>query len=177
MSPGLKIREWLETFGVIAVFASLVFVGLELRQSSEIATDASLSTSADITASIEELVLDHPDVWLRGCRGETLEATEKLIFTHLFQVYAFQYFMMYMRSDMVVAKSSKDISVDNIAINIHRNPGFARAWDDLAIWRSYAAEAEGNDFRSWRHRVDERLAYWERAEPEPLEMPERCGLL
>lgn len=177
MSPGLKFREWLETLAVIAVFASLVFVGLELRQASEIATDASLSASSEIVTSVEELVLEHPAVWLQGCRGEDLAKPDKLIFTRLFHVYTFHHFMLYMRSGASVAKSSGSLAVDNMAINIHRNPGFSAAWDDLATWRGYAAEAEGNDFRSWRQSVDERVAYWTHAEPDPLNMPERCGLI
>lgn len=172
-----RLREWLETFGLMAVFVSLVFVGLELRQSREIAMDASLSASAEIITAIEALVLEHPDVWLRGCRGDGLEEADDLVFTHIFHAYVFQHFMLYMRSGASVASASGDLAIDNVAINVHRNPGFAAAWHDLARWRSYAAAIEGNDLRRWRGLVDARVAYWREAEPEPLVMHERCGLI
>ena len=40
---GEQLRGWLEIVGILAVVASLVFVGLEVRQSSEAAKEEALS--------------------------------------------------------------------------------------------------------------------------------------
>ena len=43
----VKIREWLEIIGIFGVIASLIFVGLEMRQSQKIALSAAYQARSD----------------------------------------------------------------------------------------------------------------------------------
>lgn len=42
-----KFREWLEIFGIFGIIASLIFVGLEMRQSQKIALSAAYQARSD----------------------------------------------------------------------------------------------------------------------------------
>jgi len=50
-----KLNDWLQVIGIFAVVASLIFVGLQMKQSQEIALSAAYSARADtsIALSIE----------------------------------------------------------------------------------------------------------------------------
>ena len=79
-----KLREWLEIVGILAVVASLVFVGLEIRQSGRTAYDESLSSDYASIVSVETAIAENADVWLRGCRAEDLNDVDRVTFTHLY---------------------------------------------------------------------------------------------
>ena len=47
-----KLRDWLEVMGIFGIIASLVFVGLEMRQSQEIALSAAYQARSDSSMAI-----------------------------------------------------------------------------------------------------------------------------
>lgn len=47
-----KFREWLEIIGIFGVVASLIFVGLEMRQSQKIALSAAYQARSDSSMAI-----------------------------------------------------------------------------------------------------------------------------
>ena len=164
----------IEAVGLFSVVASLVFVGLEIRQSGKAANDAAMASDASIIAEIESLVLSNPDVWRRGCEGDDLEPTEALIFSHIHHAYTFQYFLRWGRDIKGLDVSSADLSIDNLAMNIYRNPGFAREWKAHGASRQHVSDKA--DMEVFRQLVDHRVAEFPAFEPAPLDFPSRCGL-
>ena len=61
-----RLREWLEIVGILAVVASLVFVGIEIRQSSRADLEDSFVGDLGTMIALEEIVVENADVWLRG---------------------------------------------------------------------------------------------------------------
>jgi len=53
-----KFREWLEVIGIFGVIMSLIFVGLEMRQSQEIALSAAYQARADSSMEIRMAALE-----------------------------------------------------------------------------------------------------------------------
>ena len=47
-----KLKDWLEVLGIFGIIASLVFVGLEMRQSQEIALSAAYQARSDSSMEI-----------------------------------------------------------------------------------------------------------------------------
>ena len=170
-------RRWrnaIEAVGVASIVASLVFVGLEVQQSGRAANDAAFASDAAIVAEVESLVTSYPDVWRRGCQGEELDSTEALIFAQVHHAYIFQYFLRWLRERKGLEVSSAALSIDNLAMNIYRNPGFAREWNDHgASRRQVPREA---DMEVFRRLVNDRVAEYPSFEPTPLDFPNRCGL-
>jgi hypothetical protein len=73
-----KLRDWLEIAGILAVVASLVFVGLENRRSSRVAFEEAIVSDYGTMIAVEEVVVDNADVRLRGCRAEALEPIDNV---------------------------------------------------------------------------------------------------
>jgi hypothetical protein len=169
-----KISNWVQAIGVIGVVASLVFVGIEVRQSGRSAMDASLSSDSDVIVSVEELVTQNPDAWYRGCRGDKLQPADEVVFTHTFHAYEFLYYLRWLRAERGVAASNSNISIDNMAAAVHRNPGLRRLWEDHAKARYHMPD--DIPFQRWRVLVDARLDEFVVFEPVPLQNFARCGL-
>lgn len=164
----------MEAVGLVSIVASLVFVGFEIRQSGRAANDAALASDSAIVAEVESLVLDNPDVWRRGCSGEDLEPTEALIYSHIHHAYVFQYFLRWVRDRKGLDVTSAALSIDNLAMNIYRNPGFAREWNAHGASRRHVSKDV--DLEVFRRLVNERVAEFPSFEPKPLNYSSRCGL-
>lgn len=177
LEKSLKSRRYkaaIEVVGILSVVASLIFVGFEIRQSGRAANDASMASDASIVAEIESLVLSNPDVWRRGCEGEDLEPTEALIYSHIHHASMFQYFLRWLRDIKGLDVASAELSIDNLAMNIYRNPGFAREWNAHGASRHHVSDEA--DMEIFRRLVDDRVAEFSAFEPTPLDFSSRCGL-
>ena len=170
-----KWKSIIEAIGVVSIVASLIFVGMEVRQSSMAANDASLASDGATITDIQALVLTHPDVWRRGCAGEALDPTEELTFSHIYHAYQFQYFFRWLRGDVGLDVASAEMSIDNMAMNIHRYPGFRQEWQAHGRTRYHVSDDVA--MQVWRRLVDARVAEYASFEPEPLEDLSRCGLV
>jgi len=170
----LKLNDWVQAAGVLAVVASLIFVGIEIRQSSRFAMDASIASANGVIVSVEELVIQNPDAWYRGCRGDKLQPADETLFTHTFQAYELLYYLRWLRAERGVAAVSAPISIDSMATTIHRNPGLRRLWDDHGKARYHMPD--DIPFQRWRVLVDARLDEFVIFEPVPLRNLARCGL-
>ena len=69
--------------GVFGVIGSLVFVGLELRQDSDINQSQLLSSDQIIELEFERLVQENPIIWFKGLEGSELDENEKIIFNSM----------------------------------------------------------------------------------------------
>ena len=82
----MEPRDWksyAELVGIAALIASLVFVGLEIRQGYSIA-EAEMNATV-LANRLEEsgLIIDNADIWLRGNSSEELTRLEKTIYEEL----------------------------------------------------------------------------------------------
>ena len=171
-----KFKDWLEIIGIIAVVASLIFVGYEIRQSQDIAVSGQLDSTLEAMAEVEALIIDNADVWHRGCSGEDLSNAEQLIFTRIFNLYTIQYFFRWLNIEVTgISPARKKLTIDNMAINLHRSVGLKREWEALERWRDYM-DVE-NDFKEWRRLVNIRVKELATIEPVPQINISRCGLL
>jgi len=168
-------RETAELVGIAAIVASLIFVGLELQQSRQIAYDAATKTEAELIIAVQSIVTQNSDVWMRGCRGEELNDSEQLLFAHIFHAFDTLYFLRFVSSRAEVSSAGLVASVNTTALNVHRNPGYRRAWEERFAWRPRDT-AEANLLIRFRDLVNARVAELAKIEPEPLKNTSRCGL-
>ena len=85
----MKWRGWFEMAGILAIIVGLGFVVLELRQSKTIAITEGGITAVEGEASIRSLIVEHADMWRRGCAGEELSEAEQIQFNQIVQLIVF----------------------------------------------------------------------------------------
>ena len=78
-----RIREWLEIVGLMGVVGSLIFVGLEVRQSRQIAYMDQLAVARQLVGDYRQKLIENSEIWYRGCSGEVLADAERFVFVQL----------------------------------------------------------------------------------------------
>lgn len=128
-----KFNEVAELVGIAAIVASLIFVGLQMKQESDIAqNEVSLGVYAT-GIEINNLMSEHADIWIRGSRGDELDETEAFIFGILMKNLNSQAFWGTGMLAQLGDDERVSIEVYNFARILHENPGARKAWME---WQS-----------------------------------------
>ena len=127
----MKSIDWkdiAEFVGISAIVASLVFVGLQLKQSQEIAiAEAFLSILAseiEATDSINE----NADLWARANNGAELSAAEQVIFENLVRTLHRTAGISRAQLRRLGHDDAADGQLTNFAIFLHENPAARQVW-------------------------------------------------
>lgn len=177
-----RIREWLEILGLFGVISSLIFVGLELRQSRQIAYMDQLAVARQMVSEFRQNLIDNRDIWYRGCGGQELTETERLVFTQLALEFRDTVTTLYARGNIGIYASSSRW-MDNLAANLHRYPAIQRAIanSDAATFRSSMSndlpEFAGGAFIGLFDSISARLEEIENLEPDASAPLYLCGNL
>ena len=82
-----KLNDWMQVIGIFALVASLVFVGFQVKQTDDIATDDVFDSIIVNTIELSSLIAENADVWARGCLGEELSSAERIRFGQVFNAW------------------------------------------------------------------------------------------
>ena len=122
-------KETAELIGITAIVVSLVFVGLQLKQSQDIVLselDAALNAiDVEITGNIG----DHADVWVRGNNGAQLSDSELAIYGRLVSDINTRHQTSYRRNIRFGRVDVARINVAILAVFLHTNPGAKIMWE------------------------------------------------
>jgi hypothetical protein len=161
-----RLHDWLQVIGIAAVVASLLFVGLQIRQSDEIALAQVLE---GVTArGVEEraMIAAHADTWQKACLGEQLTAKERVIAAKIYFNYAQSNFNSWLRIQQTgIGGTGGQYFVDSHATNIHRYPGFKEIALSYSGWSELNARAIGDLANEYWSTVVQRVSELEELEP------------
>ncbi len=128
----LNWKEAVELIGMAAIVASLIFVGLELRQSQQIALNELNFTTVSGYYETRNAINQYADVWVKGNSGEKLTQEEAVIYTNLIRnvnTHAIWNF----RAQRRLGRSG-EYSVHDLAWFLYKYP------EALKVWESYQAD-------------------------------------
>ena len=157
-----KINDWMQFIGIVAVVASLVFVGMQLEQEEQVALAQVSQADEASSTQIDLAIVEHAEIWLKSNRGDSLSDAEQLIMNRLVSA---QYRRARLETGMRRALGQTlDHSIVDFAIELYENPG-ARA-----IWEMQAA-AEAMYFQELRPGITGRQSFYRQvlAELEKLD--------
>ena len=131
MESKSKLKFWtdlIEVVGLVAIVASLIFVGIELRQSRAIAIgDGNLSNAA-IQIETNNAINEHSAIWISGNKGEGLSEEDTVIFQNLVKNKTIHAFMEYARLDQVEFYEAAEAINAEFSIFLYENPGAREIW-------------------------------------------------
>ena len=81
--PRPNWKDIAELSGIVAIVASLIFVGLQLQQEQEIAIVDTYGALAESTANLADLAERNAEIWRKGLDGEELSSADKIKFLTL----------------------------------------------------------------------------------------------
>ena len=173
-----KLHDCLQLVGMATIVASLVFVGLQLRQSEHAAVSELSQSSVARGIEISTLTAEYSDVWLRACAGEELSPPERLIANSIYFRYFQDNFNSWVRNEATeIGFMHPSFFTDVYAANIHRYPGFRQMALSWADWLERGAPSSDNPtVRRYREEVLRRISELEKEEPSPNADIALCGI-
>jgi len=79
----LEKKDIVEFVGAVAILTSLAFVGVQLRQSQNIAIAEGFATIFSMQIEVGNSIKEHVNIWRRGSSGGVLTEDESSIFAIL----------------------------------------------------------------------------------------------
>jgi hypothetical protein len=172
-----KLSGWLQILGMLGIVASLIFVGLQIKQTDVIASVDIQENAASRNLSTMELMADNIDVWQRGCVGEEMTLAEQALMAKIYWAYVTNNFTGWRRLQVSDYRESNGrYQIEAFAANIHRYPGFRKiheskiAWDELL-----GGGATGDTVDTYYKLISARAVELARLEPNPQYDGVWCG--
>jgi hypothetical protein len=171
-----NFNDRLQIAGMLGIIASLVFVGLQLKQTDEIASIEGQENAVQRHYDMLSMMAESADVWQRGCIGEELSDAERVLFSKIFTVYVNNNFAGWRRIELTDYRNlGSETSINAFAANVHRYPGFSAAYNSQLAWEILGTGDLGNTFNKYRRLVSTRVEELARIEPDPHYDGEWCG--
>ena len=151
----MKFSEWKDTaelIGILALVASLVFVGLQMRQTEDIALSEANLTYLLSKIERNNAIIENSAIWVRGNAGEELSEEDSAVFWALVLNMSDTAFFVVQQTRRLGLDYAADATTADLAAYLHNNPGAWRVWnereDDLQKTRSILVES-GNPSITW----------------------------
>lgn len=127
----MKKTDWkatAELVGIAAVVASLVFVGIQLRQEQEIAIVDTYGSIVESNEAVLSLIAGNPEVWEKGLLGDELSSSEEIVFSGMVRAVFSRHAQMYIRFIRIGPGDPEKILQD-FAYAIYIFPGLRKQWE------------------------------------------------
>ena len=138
-----KYNEIAELVGIVAIVASLVFVGLELRQSQKISLADIEASFAAASIEMASLVSDNSEIWAKGIAGKDLDESEAAAFESIVVALSDRTWSTQKQWRLLQGDEAADAIIHRFAAFLHQRPGARRAW--VAREERLSAEREALD--------------------------------
>jgi hypothetical protein len=115
-----KLNDWVQVFGIFALVASLIFVGLQIRQDQEIAIVEAVSHRFNNAEALANLVHENSAIWTKGLDGEELSTEDFAIFSAISKVVEEHYRQNYIRFQRIGPFSPESAARDYAYVLYHR---------------------------------------------------------
>ncbi len=123
-------KELAELLAIVAIVASLVFVGVELRQSRAISISEGNLANAEIQIERNNAINEHSIIWVRGNSGEPLADNELVIFRNLVRNAAIHGFMEYARLAQLDFGEAAESITAQFSVFLFQNPMARQVWHE-----------------------------------------------
>ena len=159
-------KDTAELIGIAAIVASLVFVGLQMRQEQEIAIT---ETFGDTSQSGMDLALEigaHMDIWRRGLDGEELGESDQGRFDALATA-VFEYNQRQFVRWFRLGPIDPDVATSRMAYAMYVFPGLRRAYERKQAYDASLDSARGfpQSVQPWEPSVRHYLDQFDETKP------------
>ena len=161
-----------EMIDIGAIVASLIFVGLQMKQAENIARYEFFS-GADAPADFVEALKGQEETWLKGCADDEMSDAEMLIFLRLTSMHNLARNAQMNRVRLLNLAISSEYPAFRMALDLYSNPGLRKAWTLQANIARRNSAAGGLD--SWTAMVERHLEDIEKNLPALLTSGVLCG--
>ncbi len=169
----MKPRDWksyAELIGIVAIVASLLFVGMQLRQDWQLAEYETLAAEQMADLELIRFLEEKGGIWRKGLADEPLSEDEQVSFDMLaYAVFRRGSYSARRRTTLIGAVAEREGRA--YAYFVYANPGLRKWFDELVDVHHLRARAYDlpEELRYYRQLVAERLRILDEKSPETPE--------
>ncbi len=123
-------KDYAEIIGIAAIVASLIFVGLQMRQDQEIAQAQALVDASAVVTDLNQFIENNKGVWIKGLDGAELSLEDNFTFRALCRANFLRKIAHWERAKRLDA-GNPDFIAQGFAYEIHVYPGLRRYFDEV----------------------------------------------
>ena len=123
-----RFNEIAELVGIVALVISLIFVGLQLQQSYNIAKAEVMANYVANSTEKNYSIMLKPDIWIKGNAGEDLSESEQVIFEHLVLNEIDRAWFAVEQYKLIGYEDWIEPDTAEFAMFLHKNPGARNVW-------------------------------------------------
>ena len=157
-----------ELVGLAAIVASLIFIGLQMKQDREIAEAQAYADASAVLTELNQFIENNKEVWIKGLDGAELSLEDNLTFRALCRANYLRKIAHWERAKRLDA-GNPDFYAQSYAYDIHVYPGMRRFFDQviesLEERRRPFGRTRGDD--TFTSAVEASLAELDRNPPPP----------
>ena len=119
-------KNWkhaVELVGIGAIVASLIFVGLQIRQEQDIAVAQLLMEATARGVELSQLMSENREAWEKGLRGEELSDLDYATFASIADAYDSHVILMVVRTTLLDTRINAALGLRAYAIQLYAYPG------------------------------------------------------
>ena len=128
----MKMMKWksiAELMAMMAIVASLIFVGLQVRQEQVIALSEINLSLLESQIEFNNSISENADIWVRGNAGEELDQVERIIFEGLLDNMGYLQRTEWRQYGAFDKDRFTRVPIADFAVYLHQNPGARQTWE------------------------------------------------
>ena len=170
-------ENWVQGIGLLGVIGSLVFVGMQLKQSDDLAQVSLGESSIAWGIELSALISDNADVWHRACLGEELSPPERVIAGNIYWRYAQGNLNTWVGLETTdVGAHHSSFVTNSFAANMHRYPGFRKMAYSFDGWARLGMPIDSPLVTKFQEEIFARISELQELEPNPVADVMWCGV-
>ena len=146
-----------ELIGILAIVASLIFVGLQMKQAQEIAYSELDGALLSVQAETANLIASNSEIWVKGNAGGELTDQQAAVFLQLIGLINTRWFVEYRHAAQLGRTDVAETILHDWSAFLYQNPGARRVWqareENLNKFRDILLP-EGNKWTFWRDSIN-----------------------
>ena len=128
----MNLKVIVETIGIFAIVASLIFVGLQMRQSQEIAIAETFLSITTGEIELYKITNEHAELWEKANSGAELSDAEALIFKNLVASIDRTAHRSRSQLDRLGHTNAATLQSADLASFLFQNPAARKVW--VSMW-------------------------------------------
>ena len=161
-----KLNDWMQVAGIFALVASLIFVGLQMRQDQDIAVAQIWAMSDQSVAELAGLVSENSALWAKGVKGEDLSESEQVAFRSIARAVHRRENNIANRVRRLDYANGYESRIHIYAFRLYQYPGLRRVFDERVVERNLQKSAFATPYEpDFIDHVQNALAELDRSSP------------
>ncbi|GJM12608.1 MAG: hypothetical protein DHS20C12_10110 [Pseudohongiella sp.] len=130
MKVKFDVRAIVEIVGVIAIVASLYFVGLQMRQDQQLFQSGNAISVLETIIERNNSIVDNSELWIAGNKGSELTEEDFVAYERMINSFNEATFQRYVSAQVVDSQAGGLPAIAEFASFLAKNPGAFKTWND-----------------------------------------------